>query len=123
MSATIELIGVRKRFGETLAIDLPEFLVPERTVLALIGPSGLRKEHPSPARGGPPPAGPGAHPGRRHAHGPATRDEILPRIGYVIQDGGLFPHLTALENTALVAARIAAGPGSASTHGSGSSSS
>ena len=103
MSATIELIGVRKRFGETLAIDLPEFLVPERTVLALIGPSGCGKStllrlvvgllRPDQGRiqvGGTP-------------MGPATRDEILPRIGYVIQDGGLFPHLTALENTALVA--------------------
>jgi len=30
-------------------------------------------------------------------------DAIRHRIGYVIQDGGLFPHLTALENTTLVA--------------------
>jgi osmoprotectant transport system ATP-binding protein len=103
MSATIELIGVRKRFGETLALDLPELVVPERTVLALIGPSGCGKStllrlvvgllRPDQGRiqvGGMP-------------MGPATRDDILPRIGYVIQDGGLFPHLTALENTALVA--------------------
>jgi osmoprotectant transport system ATP-binding protein len=103
MSATIELIGVRKRFGETLALDLPELVVPERTVLALIGPSGCGKStllrlvvgllRPDQGRiqvGGTP-------------MGPSTRDEILPRIGYVIQDGGLFPHLTALENTTLVA--------------------
>jgi osmoprotectant transport system ATP-binding protein len=103
MSATIELIGVRKRFGETLALDLPELVVRERTVLALIGPSGCGKStllrlvvgllRPDQGRiqvGGTPMT-------------PATRDEILPRIGYVIQDGGLFPHLTALENTVLVA--------------------
>ena len=103
MSATIELIDVRKRFGETLALDLPELVVPERTVLALIGPSGCGKStllrlvvgllRPDQGRiqvGGTP-------------MGPSTRDEILPRIGYVIQDGGLFPHLTALENTVLVA--------------------
>jgi osmoprotectant transport system ATP-binding protein len=103
MSATIELIGVRKRFGETVALDLPEFLVPERTVLALIGPSGCGKStllrllvglvRPDQGR-----VLVGATP-----MGPTTRAAILPRIGYVIQDGGLFPHLTALENTALVA--------------------
>jgi osmoprotectant transport system ATP-binding protein len=30
-----------------------------------------------------------------------NRDSITPRIGYVIQDGGLFPHLTAEDNAAL----------------------
>src|SRR6185369_5350202 len=95
--------GVRKRFGGTVALDLPELDVPERTVLALIGPSGcgkstllrlvvglLRPDQGQIRVGGTPMS-------------PATRDEILPRVGYVIQDGGLFPHLTALENTALVA--------------------
>lgn len=36
---------------------------------------------------------------------PLTRDRLLAirrRIGYVIQDGGLFPHLTAIENLALL---------------------
>src|SRR5262245_51473160 len=103
MSATIELDGVVKRFGATTALDLPEFAVPDRTVLALIGPSGCGKStllrlvvgliRPDRGRilvGGTPMA-------------PETRRAILPRIGYVIQDGGLFPHLTALENAALVA--------------------
>jgi len=33
----------------------------------------------------------------------ANVDEIRHRIGYVIQDGGLFPHLTALANATLLA--------------------
>ena len=103
MSATIELDGLVKRFGATTALDLPTFVVPERTVLALIGPSGCGKStllrlvvgliRPDKGRvlvGGTPMT-------------PETRSAILPRIGYVIQDGGLFPHLTALENAALVA--------------------
>ena len=103
MSAAIELTGVRKRFGETVALDLPGFVVPEGTVLALIGPSGcgkstllrlvvglIRPDQGEVRVGG-------------TVTSPATRAEILPRIGYVIQDGGLFPHLTALENAALVA--------------------
>ena len=32
---------------------------------------------------------------------PATAADIRSRIGYVIQDGGLFPHLTSRENLAL----------------------
>jgi osmoprotectant transport system ATP-binding protein len=35
--------------------------------------------------------------------GPATRRALQLRMGYVIQEGGLFPHLTAGENVALVA--------------------
>src|SRR3546814_19171172 len=37
---------------------------------------------------------------------PPRRERLLEqrrRIGYVIQDGGLFPHLTAAHNVALVA--------------------
>ena len=34
---------------------------------------------------------------------PATARAVRRRVGYVIQDGGLFPHLTAEENVTLVA--------------------
>lgn len=34
---------------------------------------------------------------------PNTIDQVRHRIGYVIQDGGLFPHLTARDNVALAA--------------------
>src|SRR5687768_6618413 len=34
---------------------------------------------------------------------PDRADEMRHRIGYVIQDGGLFPHLTAQQNVALLA--------------------
>jgi osmoprotectant transport system ATP-binding protein len=35
--------------------------------------------------------------------GPATARAVRRRVGYVIQDGGLFPHLTAEQNVTLVA--------------------
>ena len=38
---------------------------------------------------------------------PATVEGIRLRCGYVIQDGGLFPHLTVLGNAVLVASRAA----------------
>jgi osmoprotectant transport system ATP-binding protein len=34
---------------------------------------------------------------------PATQRAVVRKIGYVVQDGGLFPHLTAAENSTLVA--------------------
>lgn len=37
---------------------------------------------------------------------PATRRQLRLRMGYVIQDGGLFPHLTARDNVSLVAKDI-----------------
>src|SRR5580698_24668 len=36
----------------------------------------------------------------------STRLAVRGRIGYVVQDGGLFPHLTAEENVTLVARHL-----------------
>src|SRR5262249_55991256 len=41
----------------------------------------------------------------------ATRTALVRRMGYVVQDGGLYPHLTAYDNVALPA-RAQAWPGS-----------
>jgi osmoprotectant transport system ATP-binding protein len=40
------------------------------------------------------------------ALGPATMTPLRRRMGYVIQDGGLFPHLTAAGNAALMAREL-----------------
>ena len=37
---------------------------------------------------------------------PSNALELRRRVGYVIQDGGLFPHLTAVDNVALVARHL-----------------
>jgi osmoprotectant transport system ATP-binding protein len=79
------------------------FRLEPRTTLALIGPSGcgkstllrlvvglLRPDRGRIAIGGTPMT-------------PQSRRALQLRIGYVIQEGGLFPHLTAAENVALVA--------------------
>jgi osmoprotectant transport system ATP-binding protein len=42
--------------------------------------------------------------------GPTTVDALRLRVGYVIQDGGLFPHLTNAENVTLLARRRGRAP-------------
>lgn len=102
-SNPIELDAVRKRFGDTVALDIPHLAVAPRTTLSLVGPSGCGKSTLlrlvvgllAPDTGTVRVAG---TPMR-----PETRRALLPRIGYVIQEGGLFPHLTAGANVTLAA--------------------
>ncbi len=110
----LSLRGVEKRYGGRRVLG-PLDLELERGTTALIGPSGSGKSTilrlliglVAPDRGE-------VRFGDRPL-GPDTVDEARRRTGYVIQEGGLFPHLTAEENVTLVArylrwdpARIAA---------------
>lgn len=101
--AAIEVEGIEKRYGATVAVDIPHLRVEPHTTLALIGPSGcgkstllrlviglLRPDRGVVRLGG-------------TAMEPSTRRALRLRTGYVIQEGGLFPHLTAEENVAIVA--------------------
>jgi osmoprotectant transport system ATP-binding protein len=107
MSAGIEVEGLSKSYGGAVALDLDRLVVEPRTSLALVGPSGCGKSTLlrlvigllDPDRG-------------RIAIGGVpmileNRRSLRLRIGYVIQEGGLFPHLTAGENVALVARDLA----------------
>ena len=102
-AAGIEIENLSKSYSGVTALDVDRLLVAPRSTLALIGPSGCGKSTLlklvvgllSPDRG------------RISIGGtpmtPETRRALQLRMGYVIQEGGLFPHLTAAENTALVA--------------------
>ena len=101
--AAIEVEGLEKRYGGAVAVEIPHLRVEPHTTLALIGPSGcgkssllrlviglLRPDRGVVRLGG-------------TAMEPSTRRALRLRTGYVIQEGGLFPHLTAEENVAIVA--------------------
>ena len=99
--AAFELCDVSKRYGSVPALDHVNLAFPAGSSTALIGSSGSGKstllrvllglEWPD--------------------HGSVQVDgrvlelgqvlELRRRVGYVIQDGGLFPHLTGLGNLAL----------------------
>lgn len=97
-----ELHDVSKHYGATVALDRIDLRIAQGGVIALIGPSGGGKSSVLrmliglewPDRG------------EVHFDGePLRRARLLEqrrRIGYVIQEGGLFPHLTAAQNTGLL---------------------
>lgn len=102
----ISLRGVCKQYVGTTALHATDLDVPSGTTTALIGPSGCGKSTLLRLMIGL----------LEPTHGTITidgetfrRDNALHlrrRMGYVIQDGGLFPHLTAEQNILLMARHL-----------------
>ncbi|MGD2110300.1 MAG: ATP-binding cassette domain-containing protein [Phycisphaerae bacterium] len=98
-----ELGGITKRFGTTEAVRALSLATEPGKTTVLIGPSGCGKStvlrlmigliRPDQ--------------GSLTFHGdpltPESADLLRRKMGYVIQDGGLFPHLTARQNVNLMA--------------------
>jgi osmoprotectant transport system ATP-binding protein len=106
MRRMIVLESVAKRFAGKQVLAPTTLEIPSHRSLSLLGPSGCGKSTilrlilglitPDEGRvliDGEPVT-------------PATVGGIRRRIGYVIQDGGLFPHLTAARNVALMAREL-----------------
>ncbi len=106
----VTLEGVEKRFGGRLVLAPTTLTVAARTSLALLGPSGCGKSTLLRLILGllVPDAGHLSVAGIPVT--PATAISVRRRIGYVIQDGGLFPHLTATDNVALLARHLGWSP-------------
>jgi osmoprotectant transport system ATP-binding protein len=102
----IELEGITKRYGEKLVLPPMTLTVPPHTCLVLVGPSGCGKSTLLRLILGllTPDAG------RVVVGGvvltAATELAVRRRTGYVIQEGGLFPHLTATDNVTLLARHV-----------------
>jgi osmoprotectant transport system ATP-binding protein len=106
----LELSGVSKSYGSVPALRPTELTIARGRTTVLIGPSGCGKSTllrlmigllwPDT--------------GSVHFEGTAlTLDNVLRlrwRMGYMIQDGGLFPHLTARGNVTLMARYLGWGP-------------
>ena len=101
--SSLTVTGVTKSFGATRAVDEVTLHVPHGSFTTVLGPSGCGKttllrliagflvpESGSIAFGDPVVAGPGVRP-----MPPQTR-----RVGYVPQEGALFPHLDVAANIA-----------------------
>ena len=101
MNALVHFRGVGKVFGNDVAISDINLEIPRGQITALIGPSGCGKSTILRLIVGliTPDTGEIQFDGERIA--PETIMKIRRRLGYVIQDGGLFPHLTARRNLTL----------------------
>jgi osmoprotectant transport system ATP-binding protein len=106
MESLVQLCGVSKTYGDTVALHPTDIEFAQGRTTVLIGPSGCGKStllrliirllEPD---GG----------AIRFGGDPVTVANISAlrrRIGYVIQDGGLFPHLTARKNVMLMASHL-----------------
>jgi osmoprotectant transport system ATP-binding protein len=102
----LELRGVAKRFGNDVAIDDVDLAVAAGSVTALIGPSGCGKSTILRLFNGlvRPDVGSVRVDGAELDD--AALERVRRRMGYVIQDGGLFPHMTARANVTVMARHI-----------------
>ncbi len=102
----LELQGVSKAYDQMVALQPTSLSIPSSTITTLIGPSGCGKSTLIRMMVGlvEPDTGEVLFDGVR-----LRADNLLSvrqRMGYVIQEGGLFPHLTARSNVALLARHL-----------------
>jgi len=102
----LQLLGVSKRYGGAVALAPTDLAVRAGETVVLLGPSGCGKSTILKIALGlvRPDAG-----GVRFAGEEVTPERALAvrrRMGYVVQGGGLFPHLGAADNAALVARHL-----------------
>src|ERR1700677_362363 len=100
------LDSVSKSYGAERVLDGVSLEIPTGNTTALIGPSGSGKSTLCGLFTGlvRPDAGVVYFRDQDISHGSIR--ELRRRIGYVIQDGGLFPHLTGRANVSLMAAHL-----------------
>jgi osmoprotectant transport system ATP-binding protein len=99
----LELVGVSKRLGGAEVLRGIDLTAAAGVTTVLIGPSGCGKSTVLRLMLGLlTPDGGVVRVGGAEV-GPRTVDAVRGRTGYVIQDGGLFPHLDARDNVTLMA--------------------
>src|SRR6476620_32172 len=106
MTALVKLEDVSKRYGDAIALYPTNLSIESGKTTVLIGPSGCGKSTLLRLiiRLLEPDAGTIRFEG--DVVTPAHTQDLRRRIGYVIQDGGLFPHLTARKNILLMASHL-----------------
>ena len=102
----IQLKNTSKYFGDVVALHPTDLSIAEGQTTVLIGPSGCGKSTILRLIIGllEPTTGYVGFKEERISSGNIL--ELRRRMGYVIQDGGLFPHLTAAQNVTLMAKHL-----------------
>ncbi len=102
----LQLVGVSKSYGDTPALSPTDLTIVKGQTTVLIGPSGCGKSTLLRLMAGLLQADSGVVSFEGVPITPANAREIRRRIGFVVQDGGLFPHLTARGNVTLMARHL-----------------
>ncbi|MFH1104769.1 MAG: ABC transporter ATP-binding protein [Actinomycetota bacterium] len=107
--SAVELVGVTKRFGDTLAVDSIDLAVDENRFFALLGPSGCGKTTTLRMIGGFEEPTEGTI--RLHGEDVTGRKPYERPVNTVFQSYALFPHLSIFENVAFGLRRKKVGDG------------
>jgi osmoprotectant transport system ATP-binding protein len=102
----LQLAGAKKSFGGVEALAPTTLAVHAGETVVLIGPSGSGKSTLLRLMVGLVRPDAGSVRFGETELGPDTLPALRRRIGYVIQEGGLFPHLTARDNAILMARHL-----------------
>ncbi len=106
MTALVSLSEVSKRYTDAPALERTTLSIERSRTTVLIGPSGCGKSTLLRLIIGLIEPDTGHIDFDGQAVGPASIANLRRRIGYVIQEGGLFPHLTARGNMELMAKHL-----------------
>lgn len=102
----LSFTDICRRFGEVNAVDSVTLEVPAGATTVLIGPSGCGKSTLLRLAVGLELPDRGSIHFRNEQICAGNVPRLRQRMGYVIQDGGLFPHLTAAENVTVMARHL-----------------
>jgi len=102
----LELQQVSKRFGKQQVLQPTDLHVPEGQTTVLLGPSGCGKTTLLKIIVGIVEPDTGTVHLNKKKVSKENVEEVRRSLGYVMQDGGLFPHLSARDNIGLLAAHL-----------------
>ena len=102
MSALVQLVGISKTYGETVAVAPTDLEIEQGKTTVLIGPSGCGKSTLLRLIIGLIEPDAGSVLFKQSVIDSDAIIQLRRRVGYVIQEGGLFPHLNARSNVLLM---------------------
>lgn len=105
-AAILQLVSASKHFGPSVALQPTDLVVQTARTTVLLGPSGCGKTTALRLMLGLLRPDTGQVLFRQLPLGPERVLEARTHMGYVVQDGGLFPHLSAGENVTLRARHL-----------------